>query len=1103
MASNEHDQMDHDDTRTSFNSLLQSSKDDHNGHDNDDDHDDDGSKEHTSLLSKNSRMVKGKSIGKDKDDDKDEGKVAWGSGSRRQGNRSMVQSLYASPKHSVSQRRQASVPGSPTAEQHPHQGVSPLFLSNMPDLWREDNMDPNNTMRPSSSIIIEDASPPLPWKEPSHRFESEENLSTSQRFSIDAISDGAFAMPSNQLSLTDSQHFPPLAGTISNDTSNTALIDIPAAHSEPKKRIWGPKGAKISEESTLNNASSNEPPSSHTATKTNLDSTMAIQEPPSASSVYYDTPSAGPSTPVSGPVSGRSTPKSNRTSKTKSSTFGLSNLSESGIGIVSGLTSLRNSIMIPALSSSTSTGRISERTNASQASSLAASQSSLLDFVVEEQQPSWQQHQRQSSTSSSIMGSPSLFRSAVLRSGNENVYSNKDVPGSSSMIFERGHKHDRRHKKMESGANNSDNPRGSRVRHSTSGPILERRLSSSTSSLSSSKAQSRRRNMASQPQSAATSLSFMEAEFQELVQQQSQLSVHKVELCKELLSLYSRRNINDQKQETAAKAEQFEEADSAATTIRLVQERIQKLERIYAEADKTLWDNKRRQDELGRSISERQQDVIQEMELMRQTKEKEKESFEKDLQKARENELDRILAERDEVDKERSDVALGQDFLGKNEAELQERMAEETKVEQDELEDLMGKQDANRSEIRELSKKLEDLCMQDQEYDRKIVALEKRIRMIAHQFDDKAKEVAHEKQGLERRISEIQNKAANLDKQEAHIAKKTQEAMARQDLISNEIQLIATQQDRLKDVRKVFEEELQAIQRLRLEEETFREKEAGWMMRTDSLTEDLKESEAQVSKLTTKIAADEKAIVDLEQDIAAGEKRILKTESLKNLAAQRWDFKQASLYSNEVIKSRETVAQQRTELDTLMSKVSGSEETKQLESLQEEYGKLKMFVKEEEAVMFKEIQSVTTETLDRLNNGSSESSSRDTATTATIEEAAERIGAHGGGASSGSKLSGRLLSELRSEIENVREMYRIRFGREETIPTMHEASAASAASTATDSIQGGDGSTTTTLTCATEDIEHLRHTLERDIQAAVAEEDYDTAAELQARLDAL
>src|SRR5690606_13006838 len=105
---------------------------------------------------------------------------------------------------------------------------------------------------------------------------------------------------------------------------------------------------------------------------------------------------------------------------------------------------------------------------------------------------------------------------------------------------------------------------------------------------------------------------------------------------------------------------------------------------------KALWNNKRRQAELGRSISEKQQDVIQEMDHMRQSKEKEKENFEKDLQKAREDGLDRILAERDELDKEKSDVALGQDFLGKNEAELQERMAEETKVEQDELDDLIS-----------------------------------------------------------------------------------------------------------------------------------------------------------------------------------------------------------------------------------------------------------------------------------------------------------------------------------------------------------------------------------------------------------------------------
>jgi len=43
---------------------------------------------------------------------------------------------------------------------------------------------------PSASMIIEDATPPLPWKDPSPRFNTGENLSSSQRFSVDSLSGG-------------------------------------------------------------------------------------------------------------------------------------------------------------------------------------------------------------------------------------------------------------------------------------------------------------------------------------------------------------------------------------------------------------------------------------------------------------------------------------------------------------------------------------------------------------------------------------------------------------------------------------------------------------------------------------------------------------------------------------------------------------------------------------------------------------------------------------------------------------------------------------------------------------------------------------------------
>ena len=79
-----------------------------------------------------------------------------------------------------------------------------MFISNISELWGSDDSDPiigdedgerrnkgpAAKTRPGSSMIIEDASPTLSWKESSHSFAPHGSLSSSQRFSMDAISDG-------------------------------------------------------------------------------------------------------------------------------------------------------------------------------------------------------------------------------------------------------------------------------------------------------------------------------------------------------------------------------------------------------------------------------------------------------------------------------------------------------------------------------------------------------------------------------------------------------------------------------------------------------------------------------------------------------------------------------------------------------------------------------------------------------------------------------------------------------------------------------------------------------------------------------------------------
>ncbi|KAF9982944.1 hypothetical protein BGZ75_005580 [Mortierella antarctica] len=957
---------------------------------------------------------------------------------------------------------------------HGNNLVSPLFIDNMPGPWKDDSVDSTTRgstrkLGPSSSMIIEDASPPLPWQESSLRFESGESLGASQRFGMDAISGGAFAMPANDAPLSFSQQLPPLPDT-PVDTDKQGTTDAAASlnnQTEPKKKRWGPKSQKAASENAIPEAVPL-PISGLENTRSSDLSDAAVDAQPTF--MQYDSP-VGQMTPEIESIPGQSIPKPSKESRTRSSAFGLRTLSESSTGIVSGLTSLKNSIMIPALPSALKSGR----TNGSQPNSLAASQSSLLDFVTEDPpQPS-------SSTSSSVFGSPSLFRSAVLGSGFDYAFMDMENEAN-SVILERGH---------DSGAGVA-HPRGRRsnAEHGSS-----RRFSSSSSSRRQQQQLPRRKRMESQ-NSAANSLSLLESEFQQLIRRQGQLSAHKIELSKELLSLYSRRNINERRQEEAAKKEQFEDAAAAATTIAHVHERISKLEGIYADVDRSLWACRKRQDELARSITEMHHAVMLEAENVRQAKEKEKEEYQVEAKKMHETVLNAIVAGREELEKEKSDLALGQDFLGKNESELQERMQEETKAEQDEVDELMEKRETVRAEIQELRRKLEQLDEQDKDLSRNIGTLQQTIRSIAEQFDGKVKEVAREKRELERREAEMRQKNAYLDKQESNAQKAAHQVEAAQEEITQAIQSIIAQKNRLESVRQLFESELLVIQKLRLEEEMFREAEAGWTMRANSLHEDLKKSEARISEWTSKIVADQKTIKELEQEIQAAEKRISQSEALKVLSVQRRDFKQAAQCSGEISNSREAILQQKQELDQLLTAMSGPTQVR-LDELQSEHDTQRTFVMGEEAALYKDIQSVTSATLLRLNSFAPTSSSVQTGSAGVATESEGSGGASG--EVEGPKLSSLLLGEMVVEIENMRDMSRIRFGREETVPVG-------------DSMQQEQQQQGSHLIHTVQDEAHdvdedaeaeKRHALERDIQAAVAEEDYDTAADLQAQLDSL
>lgn len=381
---------------------------------------------------------------------------------------------------------------------------------------------------------------------------------------------------------------------------------------------------------------------------------------------------------------------------------------------------------------------------------------------------------------------------------------------------------------------------------------------------------------------------------------------------------------------------------------------------------------------------------------------------------------------------------------------------------------------------------MEQLQQKDKVWALEIATVQQRIRTTEEQFGEKSKEVMQNKQKLDHRISDLQKRSQRLDRQEAQLQKVVEEGEAVQGRLQSEIQAIVAQREHLESVRKMFEDELAIIQKLRSSEESFREKEAGWSMRSSRWTQDLAKLENRIKRLTDKAAGDQRAVAELEEAMEGLEKRLSQTESLKILAVQRRDFKQASHYSGEMAKLRETMAQQREEFERRTSDIASGSTQKDLTGLQKELDTLKVCQKQEQLDMFKEIQTVTTETLARLTAAySKKPTSNGISTTDTADKSTEDAKLKKGGRNT---AAGVLLEELRSEIEIVLEVSRIRYGHETTVPNAADASTTAALVTLATT-------TPTTVGDGVVDKEEQRAALERDIQAAVVEEDYAAAGE--------
>ncbi|KAF9581574.1 hypothetical protein BGW38_001360 [Lunasporangiospora selenospora] len=1121
--------------------------------------------------------------------------------------------------------RDASPSGSPTksrTESH----MSLPFINNLPDLWKKEVMETDtSTLRDSdkasaSLVLDSNVSPPLRFQDSSSLSSSQlqssaknnsrgdgevTSMSASQRFSMDDLSGGAFAMPSGHTSIAGSIHLSSVEETTPKSHNDAGSYDMnrdstgntlgasartaatSATTTKAKKKKWqSPKAAKAAAEAEK------------MASAALLDSiaqdqaqggTLSSIHNPDSNLFHTDDASSLRSITLS-PMSGANSTtlkqhndisSSASTQQKTLSTIGLNSVSGAGVGIVSGLASLKSSIMIPALDSSLlspgmgkENGKSEVRKKGhgqSQSSSVAASQSNLLDFVsgpvkTDESEPSggadigehegiiWDtqhltqyndqfphrhgEHHPESQQNQSK-------RRPYPQTGKEKQESkwgmNRSVFGAASLQLD----------KLLSWADHN-----SPVSASAAKPISPHLdFARPSTLLSFQRAQESRGSGLARddgPKTEARRLSKLEDEYQNIAMEQREQSRIKIGLFKELQRLYDRRNVNELQQAEAVKSERFEEADSIGTKMTTERERQREAEIRLAETDGHLWVLRRKQAEMTRTIAALFGRAIEEAIEKGETLSQKRQTYEEQTSEFLEEKKRQIQAKREDLEKQKSDVALGMDFLGKDEAELVERMDEETRTEQDELDGLTEKRKAIREDIQELAQKLEQLSQQDKEMTQQIKQVERKIRGIAQQFDSRAQEVAQERRNLDRRNSDLLRKSRQMDQQEAELGQVSQTRETAIKDMQDAIDDAVHQEKQLKLQQSQFDKETRAIERVKAEGELLRERQAGWSLKAEQLKDGLKKQGDKVRLHTEELASEQQRVAELEHELESMEDRSLKIERLKGLAVQRRDFRQASQYSSELSERQVILSRRKQELERLVSQLADVQRQQELETLQAEFDRLTEVQKKEEVVLFNEIQKGIEETIGQLEaiaaeveeaesqevvgkdnlNTSGEKSKRLDSTKIKEKQSKPAASDKNGNDAEGSPssflstekekgpcqddkiskesadgvatystpvincFSVHLVKQLKSELLSFREMCRIQFGREggAVEPGDDQETVASAIEDSAEPETPNRKATELKSTGVSEkDRDEQRQALERDIEAAVAKEDYDKA----------
>ncbi|CAI2168803.1 11742_t:CDS:10 [Funneliformis geosporum] len=379
-------------------------------------------------------------------------------------------------------------------------------------------------------------------------------------------------------------------------------------------------------------------------------------------------------------------------------------------------------------------------------------------------------------------------------------------------------------------------------------------------------------------------LSRMEVELQQILNIQSNVFQRKNSIYEQLAENFESVKSLEINQTSALSSEDYAKADKLTNEIQEIHHKINNLRGVLPGLDQTLNELREKQVDYLKSKADIRRILEKELKKKKNEHIEACKLYDVDIENLRNVETKKIISEREEIEKAKSEIVFDEDLWSKSEVEFNERIEDHCRNEKSERETLSKKRENIRAEIKELMLRIERLRADENGYSKQISDIDLKIESITSEYSSEREGLLREKNELDNRKRELENKSGHVEEMDNQLHNRLDNYQKQRELSQKELTLLEKRIGEMGSMSKIHREEAIEIEKLIKHLRGRAQRDLDCEKEISEIRAQMEEYDVEVKRLTSKVMHDKQTYSNVQQDISTIDTQIPALEEQKKLA---------------------------------------------------------------------------------------------------------------------------------------------------------------------------------------------------------------------------